>query len=149
MTPSIPGVVIPPVTLGACPAEATRCANIETVAEVPIPGQSAIKTTQKLGQCANETLCGSTQICDMTKQSVPGFQSCKVSVTVFSEQKCERFCYKFFYIKRVNNPVDTGRKLNVHNKIRTTSSVFIATLKRYLPIENSEKHGTENSWCSA
>ena len=118
MTPSIPGVVIPPVRLEACPAEATRFANIEAVAEVPIPGQSTIKTKQKLGQCANETLCGSTLICDMTKQTVQSFQSCKVSVTVFSKQKCGRFCYKFFYIKRVNNPVGTGRTLNVHKTFR-------------------------------
>ena len=82
MAPAIPGVTLEPVKLEACPAEATRCANIETVAEIPIPNQSPVKTTQKLGQCANEAVCGSTLVCDTAKKSVPGFQSCKVSVIV-------------------------------------------------------------------
>lgn len=100
MTPTIPAVNILPVTLETCPAEATRCANTEAVAKISIPGQSTITTT-KLGQCANETICGSALNCDMAKQSLPGLQSCKVSVTLFSKQKCGRFCYKFLYIKRV------------------------------------------------
>ena len=80
--PAIPGVDSDTVKLKACPAEATRCANTETVAEIPIPNQSPLKTTQKLSQCANEAICGSTLNCDMVKKNVPGFQSCKVSVVV-------------------------------------------------------------------
>ena len=82
MESAIPGVTLEPVKLEACPVEATRCANIETVAKISIPNQSPFKTTQKLGQCANEAVCGSTLSCDMAKKSVPGFQSCKVSVIV-------------------------------------------------------------------
>ena len=82
MTPAIPGVKLDPVKLEACPTEATRCANTKAVAETSIPNQSPFKTTQKLGQCANETICESTLNCDMAKKSVPGFQSCKVSVIV-------------------------------------------------------------------
>ena len=80
--PAIPGVDLDPVKLEACPAEATQCANTETVAEIPIPNQSPLKTTQKLGQCANEEICGSTLNCDIAKKNVPGFQSCKVSYIV-------------------------------------------------------------------
>ena len=82
MAPAIPGVKLDPVKLEPCPAEATRCANTETVAEISIPNQSPVKSTQKLGQCANETTCESTLNCDMAKKSAPGFQSCKVSIIV-------------------------------------------------------------------
>lgn len=78
--PAIPGV--DPVILEVCPAEATRCANTETVAEISVPNQSPIKTRQKLGQCANEVICGSTLNCDMAYKNVPGFQSCNVSAIV-------------------------------------------------------------------
>ena len=80
--PAIPGVDLDPVILEVCPAEATRCANTETVAEISVPNQSPIKTRQKLGQCANEAICGSTLNCDMAKKNVPGFQSCNVSAIV-------------------------------------------------------------------
>ena len=97
VTPATQGV--PPVKLEACPPEATRCANTETVAEIAIPNQSPIKSTMKLGQCANETICDDTLNCDKAKSMVPGLKSCNVSVTVSSKQISGRFCSKFFFIK--------------------------------------------------
>ena len=134
MVPTIPYAHDDPVKLESCHAEATWCANIETVVEMSIFNISSFKTTQKRGLCGSAIICGNTHYCDMVREVAPGFQSCKVSVTVYIKHKSGRFCSKFFCIKSMCISPWRQYLFKINNKeIITTCIVFIADFKRIFP----------------
>ena len=61
----IPGLST--VTLQTCPKIATKYANIESESVINIPGLKSQTFSIKIGQCANDEICGPST-CDMAKK---------------------------------------------------------------------------------
>ena len=78
-SPAIPGLST--VKLQTCPKVATRCANTESESVIDIPGLTSQTFSIKIGQCANDMICG-TYTCDMAKKEQVGIMKCKVNYEI-------------------------------------------------------------------